>query len=49
MRPVQNLNLGGKVTKSRYQYVMQSVSADALTEWSTQLINKMRADESFAT
>ena len=47
MRPVQNLNLGGKVTKSRYQYVMQSVSADALTEWSTQLINKMRADESF--
>ncbi|MDI9330538.1 MAG: efflux RND transporter permease subunit [Alphaproteobacteria bacterium] len=47
MRPVQNLNLGSKVTKSRYQYVMQSVSADALTEWSTQLINKMRADESF--
>ncbi len=47
MRPVQNLNLGGKVTKSRYQYVMQSVSADALTEWSNQLIVKMRADQAF--
>jgi hydrophobic/amphiphilic exporter-1 (mainly G- bacteria), HAE1 family len=47
MRPVQNLTLGGKVTKSRYQYVMQSVSADALTEWSSQLINKMRADPAF--
>ncbi len=47
MRPVQNLNLGGKVTKSRYQYVMQSVSADALTEWSNQLIVKMRADSAF--
>ncbi len=47
MRPVQNLNLGGKVTKSRYQYVMQSVSADALTDWSNQLIVKMRADSAF--
>ena len=47
MRPVQNLQLGGKVTKSRYQYVMQSVSADALTEWSLQLMNKMRADPVF--
>ena len=47
MRPVQNLQLGGKVTKSRYQYVMQSVSADALTEWSAQLMQRMRADPAF--
>ncbi|MBU6272092.1 MAG: efflux RND transporter permease subunit [Betaproteobacteria bacterium] len=47
MRPVQNLQLGGKVSKSRYQYVMQSVSADALGEWSTKLMQRMRADPTF--
>ena len=47
MRPVQNLQLGGKVSKSRYQYVMQSVSADALGEWSGKLMQRMRADPVF--
>ena len=47
LRPVQNLQLGGKVSKSRYQYVMQSVSADALNEWSTRLQQKMRGDQAF--
>ena len=47
MRPIQNLQLGGKVTKSRYQYVMQSVSAEALNEWSNRLQQRMRADSSF--
>ena len=47
LRPVQNLQLGGKVSKSRYQYVMQSVSADALNEWSTKLQQKMRGDAVF--
>ena len=47
MRPVQNLQLGGKQSKSRYQYVMQSVSADALNEWSNKLQQKMRADPAF--
>ncbi len=47
MRPVQNLQLGGKQSKSRYQYVMQSVSADALNEWSNKLQQKMRADPTF--
>ena len=47
MRPVQNLQLGGKQSKSRYQYVMQSVSADALNEWSNKLQQKMRGDPSF--
>ena len=47
MRPIQNLQLGGKVSKSRYQYVMQSVSAEALNEWSNKLQQKMRADSIF--
>ena len=29
-RPVQNLQLGGRQSKSRYQYTLQSVSPDAL-------------------
>ena len=47
MRPVQNLQLGGKVSKSRYQYVMQSVSAESLNEWSLKMQQKMRADNNF--
>jgi len=47
MQPVQNLRLGGKVSKSRYQYVMQSVSADSLNEWSNKLQEKMKPDSLF--
>ncbi|MFZ2652076.1 MAG: efflux RND transporter permease subunit [Burkholderiaceae bacterium] len=47
MRPVQNLQLGGKVSKSRYQFVLQSVSADALNEWAAKLQQKMRDDALF--
>jgi HAE1 family hydrophobic/amphiphilic exporter-1 len=47
LTPVQNLSLGGRVSKSRYQYVLQSVAADALNDWSEQLQAKMRADSIF--
>ncbi|MBN8489436.1 MAG: efflux RND transporter permease subunit, partial [Burkholderiales bacterium] len=47
MRPVQNLQLGGRQSKSRYQYTLQSVSADALGEWSGRLQDKLRADPLF--
>ena len=47
MTPIQNLRLGGKVSKSRYQYVLQSVHADELTDWSEQLQTKMRAEPIF--
>ncbi|HSW02943.1 efflux RND transporter permease subunit [Aquabacterium sp.] len=47
MRPVQNLQLGGRSSKSRYQYTLQSVSADALNEWATRLAEKMRGDVLF--
>jgi HAE1 family hydrophobic/amphiphilic exporter-1 len=47
LTPVQNLRLGGRASKSRFQYVMQSVRADELTDWSEQLQARMRADSVF--
>jgi HAE1 family hydrophobic/amphiphilic exporter-1 len=47
MQPVQNLRLGGRASKSRYQYTLQSVSADALNEWANRLQERMRADSMF--
>ena len=47
MRPIQNLQLGGRQSKSRYQYSLQSVSADSLNEWSNRLMERMRADPAF--
>ncbi len=47
MQPVQNLRLGGRASKSRYQYTLQSVSADALNEWANRLQERMRADPMF--
>ncbi|MCX7170669.1 MAG: efflux RND transporter permease subunit [Proteobacteria bacterium] len=47
MRPVQNLQLGGKVSKSRYQYVLQSVRAEELNEWANRMMERMSADQSF--
>jgi len=45
--PVQNLQLGGRQGKSRYQYVLQSVHADELTDWSERLQARMRAEPIF--
>jgi HAE1 family hydrophobic/amphiphilic exporter-1 len=47
MQPVQNLRLGGRQSKSRYQFSLQSVSADALSDWSGRMMERMRADPSF--
>jgi hydrophobic/amphiphilic exporter-1 (mainly G- bacteria), HAE1 family len=47
MRPVQNLQLGSRQSKSRFQYILQSVNADSLNEWSNKLQQKMRADPTF--
>jgi HAE1 family hydrophobic/amphiphilic exporter-1 len=33
MRPVQNLQLGGRPSKAQYQYILQSVKADELSTW----------------
>ncbi len=45
--PVQNLQLGGKASKSRYQYVLQSVRAEDLYEWAGLMEEKIRADPLF--
>jgi HAE1 family hydrophobic/amphiphilic exporter-1 len=47
LNPVQNLSLGGRSSKSQYQYTLQSVSADALGEWAGKLQDKLRADPIF--
>jgi HAE1 family hydrophobic/amphiphilic exporter-1 len=47
LSPVQNLQLGGRQSKSRYQYTLQSVSAGELNTWATRLQDKLRTDERF--
>ncbi len=47
MRPVQNLQLGGRQSKAQYQYILQSVRADELSDWASKLQDKLRADSMF--
>ncbi len=45
--PIQNLRIGGRVSKSRFQYVMRSVEAGQLLEYSDKLMALMRPDPMF--
>ncbi len=47
LRPTQNLQLGGRPSKSRYQYTLQSVSGDSLGEYANRYLEKLRADPQF--
>ena len=47
MRPVQNLQLGGRQSKAQFQYILQSVRADELNVWATKLQDRLRADPMF--
>jgi HAE1 family hydrophobic/amphiphilic exporter-1 len=47
MSPVQNLQLGGRSSKSRYQFTLQSVGFEGVNEWAEKLLQKMRADPIF--
>ncbi|OYU42941.1 MAG: acriflavine resistance protein B, partial [Burkholderiales bacterium PBB4] len=47
MRPVQNIQLGGRQSKAQYQYILQSVKADELNVWATKLQDKLRSDALF--
>ena len=47
MRPVQNLQLGGRSSKSRYQFTLQSVGFEGVNEWADKMAQKMRADPIF--
>jgi HAE1 family hydrophobic/amphiphilic exporter-1 len=47
MNPMQNLQLGARGSKSRYQYTLQSVSPESLGEWSEKIMQAMRSDPMF--
>ncbi|NHZ40512.1 efflux RND transporter permease subunit [Massilia aquatica] len=47
-KPVQNFQVGGRPSKSRYQYTLQSVGAGGPDEWATGLLERMRDDARFA-
>ena len=47
LRPIQNLQLGGRQSKSRYQYTLQSVSSDSLGLWAGKFQEAMRSDPNF--
>jgi HAE1 family hydrophobic/amphiphilic exporter-1 len=47
MRPIQNLQLGGRPSKAQYQYILQSVRADELNVWAGKLQDRLRADPMF--
>jgi HAE1 family hydrophobic/amphiphilic exporter-1 len=47
INPIQNLRLGGRISKSRYQYVMRSVRAGELRTASDGLMARMREEPIF--
>ncbi|NIA53465.1 efflux RND transporter permease subunit [Massilia sp. TW-1] len=47
MAPVQNLQLGGRQSKSRYQYTLQSVSGADIGQWANDYMERMRNNPMF--
>jgi HAE1 family hydrophobic/amphiphilic exporter-1 len=47
INPIQNLRLGGRTSKSRYQYVMRSVQGEELRGAAEGLMARMREDKIF--
>jgi HAE1 family hydrophobic/amphiphilic exporter-1 len=43
--PVQNLKVGGRTSKSTYQYTLQSVGPNDLDAWSEKLVEALRRSE----
>ena len=48
MSPVQNLRLGGRSSRSQYQYVLQAVDKSSLFAWSEKIAAEMERDSLFA-
>ncbi|MBN8996356.1 MAG: efflux RND transporter permease subunit [Rhizobiales bacterium] len=46
--PVQNLRIGGRSSKSQYQFVVQAVDRDQLLLWANKLADAMQHDAHFA-
>ncbi len=47
MRPIQNLQLGGRQSKAQYQYILQSIRADELNDWAVKMQDRLRNDPLF--
>ncbi len=47
MRPIQNLQLGGRPSKAQFQYILQSVKADEINDWALKLQDRMAKDPLF--
>ena len=47
MAPIQNLQLGGRQSKSRYQYTLQSVSGADIGGWANGFMDRMRSNPLF--
>jgi HAE1 family hydrophobic/amphiphilic exporter-1 len=48
MSPVQNLRLGGRSSRSQYQFVLQAVDKESLFAWSAKVEEEMERDPHFA-
>ena len=48
MVPVQNLNIGGRSSKSQYQFVMQAIDQNTLYDASQKMADAMSRDPNFA-
>ncbi len=46
--PLQNLRVGGRSSRSQYQYTLQSVSGTALGDWANKVMDKLKDDDRFA-
>jgi hydrophobic/amphiphilic exporter-1 (mainly G- bacteria), HAE1 family len=46
--PMQNLRVGGRASRSQYQYTLQSVSGSALSDWANKVMDKLKDDDRFA-
>src|SRR5690606_39143901 len=49
MRPVQNLRLGSRSSKSEYQLVVQSLDQDVTNQWAEKLADAMSQDHAAFT
>lgn len=47
MQPIQNINIGGKLTKSLYQYTLQGSDLSELYEWSDKLTAALAKEKGF--
>ena len=42
LQPVQDIRIGGRLTRAQYQYSLQSTDLDALNYWTPRLVNELR-------